>query len=67
MSAGQPLPRWADVLLLPLVNLAIALLAATLVVALIGQKPAAVMTMLIHGAFGTERGLSYTLYYATSC
>lgn len=66
MSAGQPLPRWADVLLLPLVNLAIALLAATLVVALIGQKPADVMTMLVHGAFGTERGLSYTLYYTTS-
>jgi ABC-type uncharacterized transport system permease subunit len=66
MSAGQPLPRWADVLLLPLVNLAIALLAATLVVALIGQKPVDVMTMLVRGAFGTERGLSYTLYYTTS-
>jgi ABC-type uncharacterized transport system permease subunit len=66
MSAGQPLPRWADVLLLPLVNLAIALLAAALVVALIGQKPGDVMTMLVHGAFGTERGLSYTLYYTTS-
>ncbi len=67
MSAThQALPRWADVLLLPLINLAIALLAAAFVVALIGQNPLEVMTLLVKGAFGTERGLSYTLYYATS-
>ena len=60
------LPRWADVLRLALVNLALALLAAALVVALIGQHPVEVMTLLVRGAFGTERGLSYTLYYATS-
>jgi simple sugar transport system permease protein len=66
MSHAAPLPRWADVLLLPLVNLAIALLVAALVVALIGQSPGQVMTMLVRGAFGTERGLSYTLYYTTS-
>src|ERR1700712_4491448 len=35
-------------------------------VALIGQSPTEVMAMLVRGAFGTERGLSYTLYYATS-
>ena len=66
MSNTAPLPRWADVLLLPLLNLAIALLVAALVVAAIGQSPGQVMTMLVRGAFGTERGLSYTLYYATS-
>jgi len=66
MSQSHPLPRWADVLLMPLVNLAIALLAAGLVVALIGQSPREVMVMLVQGAFGTPRGLSYTLYYATS-
>jgi len=62
----QALPRWADVVLLPIVNLLIALLVAALVVALIGQSPLQVMTMLVKGAFGTERGLSYTLYYTTS-
>jgi simple sugar transport system permease protein len=60
------LPRWADVVLLPIVNLAIAMAVAALVVALIGQSPVQVMTMLVKGAFGTERGLSYTLYYTTS-
>ncbi len=61
-----PLPRWADVVLMPIVNLAIALAAAVLVVWAIGQDPAQVMSMLVRGAFGTERGLSYTLYYTTS-
>ncbi len=60
------LPRWADLALLPLVNLAVALLAAGAMVALVGQNPLEVITVLIHGAFGTQRGLSYTLYYATT-
>ena len=66
MSPGPALPRWADGLLLPLVNLLIALFAAALVVALVGQNPLDVMTLLARGAFGTQRGLSYTLYYTTS-
>ena len=64
--AGQPLPRWADLFLLPVVNLAVALLAAGTMVALVGQNPLEVIRVLIHGAFGTERGLSYTLYYTTT-
>ncbi|MDR7378462.1 simple sugar transport system permease protein [Rhodoferax ferrireducens] len=66
MSTPQPLPRWADVVLLPAVNLLIALLVAGLVVSLVGQNPREVMSVLLHGAFGTQRGLSYTLYYATT-
>ena len=65
MSAA-PLPRWADIVLLPIVNLIVALLVAALVVALVGQSPIDVLKLLIRGAFGTPRGLSYTLYYATS-
>jgi simple sugar transport system permease protein len=69
MSSSQgsrALPRWADLVLLPAVCLAIALLAAGAVVALVGQHPAEVISVLTHGAFGTARGLSYTLYYATT-
>ena len=66
MSAGQALPRWADLFLLPLVNLAVALLAAGVMVALVGQNPLEVLSVLIRGAFGSERGLSYTLYYTTT-
>ena len=65
-SAGQVLPRWADLVVLPVVNLAVALLAAGAMVALVGQDPFEVIRVLIHGAFGTQRGLSYTLYYTTT-
>ncbi len=60
------LSGWVDNALVPVVNLAVALLVAGLVVALIGQNPAEVLGLLIRGAFGTPRGLSYTLYYATT-
>nr|WP_295782587.1 ABC transporter permease [Rhodoferax sp.] len=60
------LPRWADLVLLPAVCLGVALLAAGGVVALVGQSPAEVIAVLVHGAFGTARGISYTLYYATT-
>jgi ABC-type uncharacterized transport system permease subunit len=66
MSGSAVLPRWVDVLVLPLLNLAMALLLAGLVVALVGQNPVEVMTLLGRGAFGTPRGLSYTLYYTTT-
>lgn len=65
MSAPA-LPRWADVVVLPLVNLGMALLVAGAVVALIGQNPLDVLTLLVKGAFGTTRGFSYTLYYTTT-
>ena len=66
MSVPLALPRWADLVLLPAVCLLVALLAAAGVVALVGQSPVEVMLALVRGAFGTPRGLSYTLYYATT-
>ncbi len=66
MSTPSNLSRWADLVLLPAVCLAVALLAAAGVVALVGQNPVEVITVLLHGAFGTARGFSYTLYYTTT-
>jgi simple sugar transport system permease protein len=66
MTSSYTLPRWADLILLPLVSLAIALLAAAGVVAWVGQDPLEVIQVLIQGAFGTPRGISYTFYYATT-
>ncbi|APV50983.1 sugar ABC transporter permease [Betaproteobacteria bacterium GR16-43] len=65
MSAPT-LPRWADVVVLPLVNLAVALLISGAVMALIGQNPLEVLTLMAKGAFGSMRGFSYTLYYTTT-
>jgi len=66
MNTDATLPRWADLFLLPLVCLATALLVAAGVVALVGQDPWEVLLALLNGAFGTLRGLSYTLYYTTT-
>lgn len=66
MTSSTPLPRWADLTLLPIMNLAVALLVAGVVVALVGQSPGQVLALLLKGAFGTPRGLSYSLYYATT-
>lgn len=65
-KGAATMPRWADVVLMPLINLFIALAVASLVVALVGQHPWRVLAMLAEGAFGSARGLSYTLYYTTS-
>ena len=66
MSPSNDLPRWIDLVLLPAVNLAVALLVAGLVVLVVGQSPVQVLSLLVKGAFGSRIGVSYTLYYATT-
>jgi simple sugar transport system permease protein len=66
MSTPQELPRWMDLLVLPLLNLALALLVAGLVVLAAGFQPTQVLALLVKGAFGSKAGIGYTLYYATT-
>jgi simple sugar transport system permease protein len=66
MSAPVELPRWAELGLLPLVNLLMALLVCSVVLAGVGLAPLEVLSLLVKGAFGSAAGLSYTLYYATT-
>ncbi|MBS0631722.1 MAG: ABC transporter permease [Verrucomicrobia bacterium] len=66
MSAPRKLPRWAELGLLPLVNLTAALLLSGLVVRLLGESPWAALKLLADGAFGSQEAVGYTLYYATS-
>ncbi|HEY8595037.1 MAG TPA: ABC transporter permease [Devosiaceae bacterium] len=65
MSARRPLPRWADVALLPALNLTLAFVIGGLVVAFIGENPLKAMQILIYGAFGYGEGVGYTLHFAT--
>jgi simple sugar transport system permease protein len=65
MSARRPLPRWADVALLPLLNLGLAMIVSGFVVAAIGQSPLQAIQVMIKGAFGDGVGIGFTLYYAT--
>jgi general nucleoside transport system permease protein len=55
-----------DLVLLPAINLALALLVSAIVLVIVGHDPAQVLGLLIKGAFGSKVGLSYTLYYATT-
>ena len=66
MSAAAPLPRWADVALLPLVNVAAAFVISGLVVLAIGEDPLSATRLLITGSLGSLNGLGYTLFYATN-
>ncbi len=62
----QPLPAWADIILIPIINIALALLVAGIVIALIGENPFKAFAVMFQGAFGYAEGIGYTLYYATN-
>ena len=66
MSALRPLPRWADVALLPLLNLVLALFVSGFVVLMIGQNPLQAIWTIVTGAFGSGYNLGYTLYFTTN-
>ena len=66
MSTPTELPRWLDLVVLPVFNLVLALVVAGGVVLVAGLDPVQVVMLLVKGAFGSQAGLSYTLYYATT-
>ncbi len=65
-SQTSPLPRWADILLIPLINIGLALLASGLIIVAIGEDPIEAVKILLVGAFGYDEALGYTLYYTTN-
>ena len=60
------MPKWVDILLIPLINLLLALFVSGLVVAYIGENPFEAIVILVNGAVGSAYGWGYTLYYATN-
>ena len=60
------MPNWADVILIPLISVLLALIASGFVVLYIGESPLEAMLVMIRGAFGSAYGWGYTLYYATN-
>jgi len=59
-------PRWVGIVLIPLVNLFLALAIAGLIVLSMGENPLTALRFLAFGAFGYVEGLGYTLYYTTN-
>ncbi len=65
-SPLRPLPVWADVALIPLINVTAAFVISGFVVLAIGENPLEAVQILITGALGDLEGIGFTLYYATS-
>lgn len=61
-----PLPRWADLVLTPLISLLLAFGISALVILAIGQNPVEALKVMVTGALGSSYGWGYTLYYATN-
>ena len=60
------MPKWADIVLIPLISLFLAFVASGLVVLAIGENPIQAISVMVKGALGSTSGLGYTLYYATN-
>jgi general nucleoside transport system permease protein len=60
------LPAWAEIVLLPLANIALAFLAVGVIVVMIGVNPFEALKLLVLGALGSKESIGYTLYYATN-
>ena len=60
------IPRWADLVLVPLVSLLLAAIISALVILAIGQDPMEALNTMVTGALGSPYGWGYTLYYTTS-
>src|SRR2546426_8852401 len=57
---------WVVPVVLPAVNLTVALLLSAVVVLLIGASPGRALRTLASGAFGDAESVGSTLYYATN-
>ena len=59
-------PWWVSNLIVPLVNLVVALLVSGLFIFIAGENPIQAVQLIIYGSFGYIEGFAYTLYYTTN-
>ena len=60
------MPKWADVILIPLISILLAAILSALVILAIGENPWDALKLMVDGALGSTYGWGYTLYYATN-
>ena len=60
------MPKWADVILTPLISLILAMGISALVILAIGESPVEALKTMVEGALGSSYGWGFTLYYATN-
>ena len=60
------MPKWADVILTPLISLLLAAAISALVILAIGESPWLALKTMIEGSLGSSYGWGFTLYYTTN-
>jgi len=60
------MPKWADVILTPLISLLLAAGISALVILAIGESPWEALKTMVTGAMGSSYGWGFTLYYTTN-
>ena len=65
-TSNIALPAWIEIVLIPFLNILMALFFAGLIVLAIGENPFAAVKILVIGAFGYDEAIGYTLYYTTN-
>ncbi len=63
---NSSIPKWVDVILIPLLSLVLAFAVSGLVVLSIGKDPIQAIRLMVYGAFRLNDGIGPTLYYTTS-
>ncbi len=63
--AGK-VPRWVDVGLIPVINIALAFLVSGVILWFIDVDPLQAVEIILYGAFGYDVAIGYTLYYTTN-
>lgn len=62
----KDLPRWAEIGLIPILNVLLALGVAGIIIAALGENPFDALLVMFKGAFVYQGALGYTLYYTTN-
>lgn len=60
------MPKWADVILTPLISLFLAFGISALVILAIGENPWVALKTMVSGALGSSYGWGFTLYFTTN-
>ena len=65
-NKAPKLPHWAQITIIPLLNLLVAFFLAGIVVLMLGENPFTAMVVMANGAFVYPGGFGYTFFYATN-
>ncbi|SMO37868.1 ABC transporter permease [Paracoccus laeviglucosivorans] len=62
----ERMPKWADVVLTPLISLVLAFAISAVVILAIGESPVEALKVMVEGALFSSYGWGFTLYYTTN-